>query len=1514
MNTWFRLLRVLGDGYSVKKIAIVVTFAYGVHFPASGQRNTVTYNALDLQTLTAMRNEWPQLNWDLADEPRLWDGVNWSEPILVREYNCNGLDCKDYERRVVGLVFGQYMGISGPIPEAVQNLTTLELFHIQGVEVGGAIPSFLGKLTNLRSLMLTTCKFSGAVPEALGDLENLERLDLSYNMLSGQLPNSLQKLVKLTMLGLNLNQFNTTFPVVVTKLPNLTTLGISSSKISGALPESIGDLSLLQSLSLANNDMSGPLPESIGKLKNLKTLELRSNALSGDLPQSIGNLTSLETLSLQSNKFSSLPPSIGNAVNLHTIDISNNELDCVIPETIANLKNLTSLNLGGNKLYGKLPQALTTLKALQKLSLSGNLLDGEIFTSFANMTELTTLQLGNNKFSGPIPKQFNTKLITLSLVENNLTGEIPSSLGSLSSLTTLALSYNQLSGTIPASLAQLKGSISLSNNKLTGEIPPAFKNSPATGFVFYGNKLTGGASNLPMGPLIEIDIRRNVLPFSDLDKLPNLEIRYIFPQDTIGTPVTINVKEGQKLSISALDSCANCTYQWAFENPGGGFRFLVGETRNKLSFSEVKSTDIGSYYCRIGNTRISPNIYTWTRQTVLKGNSVTAYDPSPDFNDYYGALDIRFSKIFDLKPVTKAAADGITKLLLVKPSEVPVTFTIPNYSQGMLGTVNGKVTGVKEVEIAPQAIYDSRGFGPNNYCVVVYTVPSGYGAQQQGYTDAVVLTRSGTELPEELKIKLIPPPVVLVHGMWSSPEVWHEGNFVQALKSAGYTTINLADYSANSVLTFSPGYSESAPGRAAIMRSIKAAIDSCKASGAAVSQVDIVAHSLGGLMTRSLAQDPVFTNQKNFYKGYIHRFITLGTPHLGSPLGPLLWNSSQNAVRLPVKEKSGAFRYVDITVQNLNDLTGKSGGLLTIGSVHRDFDPAIETNYAFRTLKRTENMMVHAIAGSWKPDLSIMHYGWDKILSLIFKRNLNQIFSNDDDHDLMVSVRSQHGGLKDKHTSLFPNTIHMKLGASVSETNNAAIQARVIDLLQTTDTTRFAKAFPSPYSVHANVPDNSRKNGTTESKDTRSSQLISLVEPLSGEIVAGTTELTLEFETLNGAAPEAGLFFVEGLGYFDAPDKPPYRTRVSLKNNPYQGKLFVAAIVRDQSGLLLADTAHIVLTPTLPLRGIRGLPHEIILDSIQREWRIVVEGINYNGTDSLRSRITHDINYSFTKKGVAEVTPDGIIFPLKPGNDMLEITHKGFKDVIAVTVLPSFTNAEKNPLTIEFDELSPIPVDSPPLLLKAETFSNNPVSYEVTGGTARLHGNMLVPLAIGKAIVTATHLGDGYYMPAAPVSQTICITPPTPQITFDEVDATLTSSSAVGNQWYRNNMAVDGATEVNLTVNRPGTYTVKVTINECSATSAPLVTEIVTGIETHTFGRDIQLYPNPNEGVLYLSSENTPISGKLCIFNAVGTAVMSADIHNTSESSFYISHLGSGFYIVKIVLKDGIVNRSFVKR
>src|ERR1700730_8687545 len=82
-----------------------------------------------------------------------------------------------------------------------------------------------------------------------------------------------------------------------------------------------------------------------------------------------------------------------------------------------------------------------------------------------------------------------------------------------------------------------------------------------------------------------------------------------------------------------------------------------------------------------------------------------------------------------------------------------------------------------------------------------------------------------------------------------------------------------------------------------LLSQIQEAIQEFRSSGVAATQADVIAHSMGGTITRTLENLPGFTGQESFGLGNVHKLISIGTPHLGSPLATQLLQTNNSCLR-----------------------------------------------------------------------------------------------------------------------------------------------------------------------------------------------------------------------------------------------------------------------------------------------------------------------------------------------------------------------------------------------------------------------------------------------------------------------------------------------------------------------------------------------------------------------------------------------------------------------------------------
>ena len=156
-----------------------------------------------------------------------------------------------------------------------------------------------------------------------------------------------------------------------------------------------------------------------------------------------------------------------------------------------------------------------------------------------------------------------------------------------------------------------------------------------------------------------------------------------------------------------------------------------------------------------------------------------------------------------------------------------------------------------------------------------------------------VLTITATQKDEasnpQAMIAVVPPPVVLVHGLWSSADgAWplppDQTGFLNWIQGQyPHTEFYRADYGPLNADDFS-----SIGTQAILSTTIDDALQGAALDGMAVRTADVVAHSMGGLVTRFFLSTNQAAASPELPPNPVHKLITIGTPHLGSNLAALL--------------------------------------------------------------------------------------------------------------------------------------------------------------------------------------------------------------------------------------------------------------------------------------------------------------------------------------------------------------------------------------------------------------------------------------------------------------------------------------------------------------------------------------------------------------------------------------------------------------------------------------------------
>ncbi|KAI3972324.1 hypothetical protein MKW92_035229 [Papaver armeniacum] len=271
---------------------------------ALGKCNPSDYKAL-MNIKKSLNNPYELTSW----EPNT-DCCRWY--VVKCDLNTNRItEFSLFQRTTVG-------GLSGQIPSSVGDLPYLErsitkLKHLISLDLtylslSGPVPNFLNQLTTLTYLDLSFNQFTGSIPPNLSELENLESIDLSRNRLTGSIPESFGR-----------------FPG-----PIIPHLFLSHNQLSGPIPKSLGSLDYGR-IDLSRNRFAGDASVFFNAKHGLTSyIDLSRNQFEFDLSK-VKFPKSLTWLDLSHNKiFGRIPEEI-KGLELQVLNVSYNHLCGKIP-------------------------------------------------------------------------------------------------------------------------------------------------------------------------------------------------------------------------------------------------------------------------------------------------------------------------------------------------------------------------------------------------------------------------------------------------------------------------------------------------------------------------------------------------------------------------------------------------------------------------------------------------------------------------------------------------------------------------------------------------------------------------------------------------------------------------------------------------------------------------------------------------------------------------------------------------------------------------------------------------------------------------------------------------------------------------------------------------------------------------------------------------------------------------------------------------------------------------------
>ncbi len=238
-------------------------------------------------------------------------------------------------------------------------------------------------------------------------------------------------------------------------------------------------------------------------------------------------------------------------------------------------------------------------------------------------------------------------------------------------------------------------------------------------------------------------------------------------------------------------------------------------------------------------------------------------------------------------------ADGAAAALitLLTNAQVPLTFTITNEATLVLYDPNYRsyppMAGSTSITLQPAQFQNCNG----QPCVeLVVQAPDilkpGPDGGLPSYTQPVTLTVTGPGVtPAQAQVTLYPPPILFLHGLCgtSSSLSKVQTSITSTTPWSGLPPAFFLQSGYDGNIAFDSGATTTS-----VLNNINAIVMALSSQEIAVGRVDVVAHSMGGLVLRHVSTASGYTGPQNRTLGAFHQIVTIDTPEAGSLLANFL--------------------------------------------------------------------------------------------------------------------------------------------------------------------------------------------------------------------------------------------------------------------------------------------------------------------------------------------------------------------------------------------------------------------------------------------------------------------------------------------------------------------------------------------------------------------------------------------------------------------------------------------------
>lgn len=239
----------------------------------------------------------------------------------------------------------------------------------------------------------------------------------------------------------------------------------------------------------------------------------------------------------------------------------------------------------------------------------------------------------------------------------------------------------------------------------------------------------------------------------------------------------------------------------------------------------------------------------------------------------------------------------------------------------------------------------------------------------------------------------------------------------------------------------------------------------------------------------------------------------------------------------------------------------------------------------------------------------------------------------------------------------------------------------------------------------------------------------------------------------------------------------------------------------------------------------------------------------------------------------------------------------------------------KNDQTINFPSIPDKSLTDPSFGITAASSSGLPIVYIESLGKVSIVNSQVTLIKPGRTSIVAMQSGNANFNEATPVTQSFCINPARPIVTTQSQSGSvlLSSNAEFGNQWFLNNVVVQGATDKTLMAIEPGVYKVQISLDDCKSPFSDEQSIVITGGISHEPQSQITLYPNPTENHLMIKLPDDNKLKSLITFESTGKVLNNSSTHD-KEMTLDISSYAQGLYYIQVHTENDQYTFRFVKK